>query len=142
MVVFTSRKRRAIETAEFFDCEKIELEELDEINSGVLDGMSYAEIASRYPEIYSSRNADKFNFRYPQGESYLDLIQRVKKAVIKIESRRTDVLVIAHRAVNRCLFSYFIPTTPGDIPYIDMPLNKIIRIYCQKALYGYEILST
>ncbi len=140
LAVFTSGKRRTIETAEFLGCGKARLPELNEINSGICDGMTYGEIAAEYPEIDGSRKADKFGFRYPGGESYGDLIQRVKKAVCLIEAQRKDVLVIAHRAVNRCLFSYFIPTPPADIPYIDMPLDTIVRIRPEKALYGYEVV--
>lgn len=136
LVVFTSAKRRTIETASFFDCERIVLPELNEINSGLCDGLSYAEIAERRPEVNEARSNDKFNFRYPGGESYMDLIQRVKKAVIRIEAEKRDVLVIAHRAVNRCLVSYFIPTPPEDIPYIEMPLDRIIRIARLNAHYG------
>lgn len=138
LVIFTSRKIRTIETAAFFDCEKVGLEELNEINSGICDSMTYAEVAKKHPEISCSRNGDKFNFRYPQGESYGDLIQRVRRAIVKIEAQKKDVLVIAHRAVNRCLFSYFIPTAQKDIPYLDMPLNRVTRIYHDKALYGHE----
>lgn len=141
LVVFTSSKRRTVETAGFFDCERLELAELNEISSGVCDGLTYEEIAQKHPEINGGRKTDKFNFRYPEGESYRDLIQRVKKAVIKIESQRKDVLVIAHRAVNRCLFSYFMPTAEQDIPYIDMPLNKIIKITHDRALYNYTAID-
>lgn len=140
-VIISSRKRRTIETASFFDCEKLAIEELNEIDSGVCDGMSYREVSVRHPEIYNGRKADKFNFRYPKGESYRDLIQRVKLALPVIEAQKKDVLVIAHRAVNRCLFSYFSPTPQEDIPYLDMPLNKVIRIFNRKALYDYEDIT-
>ena len=141
LVVFTSRKKRTVETGRFFDCERVELEELNEIDSGICDSMTYEEIKLKHPEIHRSRSLDKFNFRYPRGESYRDLIQRVKKAVVRIESQRRDVLVIAHRAVNRCLFSYFIPTPSRDIPYIEMPLNRIVRVYHRGALYDHEVSS-
>ena len=109
---------------------------MNEINSGLCDGLSYAEIAEGRPEVNEARSNDKFNFRYPGGESYRDLIQRVKKSVIRIEAEKRDVLVIAHRAVNRCLVSYFIPTPPEEVPYIEMPLDRIIRVYRLNAHYG------
>lgn len=141
IAVFTSEKKRTMETALCIDGSKTALPELNEISSGVCDSMTYGEIASKYPDIDRGRGADKLNFRYPQGESYLDLIQRVKKAVVKIESRRKDVLVIAHRAVNRCLFSYFVPTPLEQVPYIEMPLDRVLRIYRRKALYGHESME-
>ena len=139
--VFTSRKKRTMESAKFFHGKTVSLRELDEINSGICDGMSYLEISRKYPDISAARGKDKFGFRYPAGESYADLIRRLKRAVFKIESSREDTLVIGHRAVNRCLFSYFIPIPKKDIPYIDIPLGKLIKITSGEREYGYEILN-
>lgn len=38
--------------------------QLDELNSGVCDGLTYEEIEERYPEEYAGRDSDKFNYRY------------------------------------------------------------------------------
>ena len=50
---------------------------LDEIYAGVFDGMSYEEIESRFPAEFALRSADKLTYRYPRGESYLDVMQRL-----------------------------------------------------------------
>lgn len=126
--IFTSDKKRTKETAAFFAQPSVPLAALDEIRSGICDSMTYEDIAHTHPDIEEGRKKDKFNFRYPEGESYHDLIWRVREAVWAIESQQKDTLVIAHRAVNRCLYSYFIPTMSVQIPYIDMPLGKIMRI--------------
>lgn len=141
MVVLTSAKKRTIQTAEFLDCEKKVLEELNEIDSGICDGLTYAEIKDRHPEIAQARSLDKLDFRYPGGESYRDLIGRLSSAVVDIEAQNKDVLVVAHRAVNRCLFSYFTPTPAREIPYLEMPLERVIRVFHKRALYAYEGLS-
>lgn len=141
VVIYTSEKIRTIQTADFFSQPKFAFAELNEINSGICDSMSYQEISVKYPEINSARKDDKFKFCYPKGESYKDLIQRVKKVVVAIEKQDKDVLVVAHRAVNRCLLSYFIPTDKRDIPYIDFPLNKVFKIFQEKGVYGCEVLD-
>ena len=53
---------------------------LDEIYAGVFDGMTYEEINEVAPEEFKARANDKLNYRYPRGESYLDVIQRLDQA--------------------------------------------------------------
>ena len=54
---------------------------LDEIYAGVCDGMTYKEIESNYPAEFEARKLDKLGYRYPRGESYLDVIQRLDPIV-------------------------------------------------------------
>lgn len=128
ITIMTSGKIRTKETASFFAQQSKAYDALDEIRSGVCDSMTYAEIAGRYPDIENARKQDKFNFQYPGGESYHDLIWRVRTVIWEIEAHHGDVLVIGHRAVNRCMYSYFISTPEANVPYIDMPLKTVIRI--------------
>jgi broad specificity phosphatase PhoE len=39
--------------------------------------MTYEEIAETYPEEFERRKSDKLAYRYPRGESYLDVIHRL-----------------------------------------------------------------
>lgn len=39
---------------------------------------------------------NKLTYRYPRGESYLDLISRVEPVIFEIERSRIPVIVIAH----------------------------------------------
>ena len=47
---------------------------LNEIDSGVCDDMTYEDIIKQMPDEYKRRDADKFRYRYPRGESYEDLV--------------------------------------------------------------------
>ena len=73
---------------------------LNEIDSGVCDDLTYEEIKSRWPNDFESRDADKFHYRYPRGESYEDLVARLEPVIMELE-RKDCVLVIGHQAVNR-----------------------------------------
>ncbi len=42
---------------------------------------------------------DKFRYRYPRGESYEDVIQRLEPVIFELERERRTVLVIGHQAV-------------------------------------------
>ncbi|KAJ0792239.1 putative 6-phosphofructo-2-kinase, Fructose-2,6-bisphosphate 2-phosphatase [Helianthus annuus] len=75
--VWTSTLQRTILTAnQIVGFPKVQWRALDEINAGVCDGMTYEEIKKNMPEEYESRKKDKLRYRYPRGESYLDVIQR------------------------------------------------------------------
>ena len=94
--IFTSTLKRAISTAN-----KIELgtkptyfKMLDEINVGICDGMTYKEIESRLPNEFKERNQDKLRYRYPRGESYLDLIQRIEPVIFEIERSKDPVILV------------------------------------------------
>lgn len=141
LVIFTSAKIRTIQTGSFFAQDKISRGDLDEINSGICDSMTHEEISDRYPDISNARSLDKFNFCYPGGESYQDLIYRVRNVVADIEFQKRDVLIIAHRAVNRCILSYFVSTEFRDIPYIDMPLDTVFKINPKNFEYEHEIIK-
>ena len=51
--------------------------ELNEINSGICDSKTYEEIKSLYPEEYEKRKISKYCYRYPKGESYEDIKNRL-----------------------------------------------------------------
>jgi len=58
-------------------------------------------------QVHVGRKADKLRYRYPSGESYQDVIQRVEPVVIEAERERESVVIIAHQAILRVLYGYF-----------------------------------
>jgi broad specificity phosphatase PhoE len=64
---------------------------------GVCDGMTYAEIAQKFPEDYEARKRDKLRYRYPSGESYLDVVQRLEPVIIEMEREREYICVVGHQ---------------------------------------------
>uniref|UniRef100_A0A7C9E4U8 6-phosphofructo-2-kinase n=2 Tax=Opuntia streptacantha TaxID=393608 RepID=A0A7C9E4U8_OPUST len=94
---------------------------LDEINAGVCDGVTYEEIKKNMPEEYESRKKDKLCYRYPRGESYLDVIQRLEPLIIELERQRAPVVVISHQAVLRALYAYVADRPFEEIPHIEDP---------------------
>uniref|UniRef100_A0A1D1ZJR1 6-phosphofructo-2-kinase/fructose-2, 6-bisphosphatase n=1 Tax=Anthurium amnicola TaxID=1678845 RepID=A0A1D1ZJR1_9ARAE len=127
--IWTSTLQRTILTASpIVEFPKIQWRALDEINAGVCDGMTYEEIKKNMAEEYESRKKDKLRYRYPRGESYLDVIQRLEPVIIELERQRGPVVVISHQAVLRALYAYFADRPLKEIPYIEVPLHTIIEI--------------
>ena len=109
---------------------------LNEIDSGACTGMTYKTVQAQMPEEvrplpffyiirlpladclcvvcialyqFTARERDKLRYRYPHGgESYTDLIERLKPIIIELERYHTPVFVICHQAVMRVLLAYFV----------------------------------
>jgi broad specificity phosphatase PhoE/predicted kinase len=135
-VVWTSALRRTIETAEIIGLPYRVWRPLEEIDAGVCDGMTYAEIAQEMPREHAARFADKFRYRYPRGESYQDVIQRLEPVIFELERERAPVLVIGHQAVLRALYAYMMDRPPGECPFISIPLHTILEL--EPTAYGSE----
>jgi broad specificity phosphatase PhoE/predicted kinase len=134
--VWTSTLRRTRETALALGIEPGTWKALDEIHAGVCDGLTYEQIERNMPAEYAARRRDKFHYRYPRGESYQDVVQRVDRVLIELERYRTPVLVIGHRAVLRALTAYFLQLPPAETPHLAMPLHTVIQL--TPTAYGCE----
>ena len=98
---------------------------LRELDIGLWEGKSWAELMAEYPLEWRARLADMANYRAPQGESLTDLSSRVMPVVKGIANRHTgeEVLVIAHGGTNRVIL----------LNAIGAPLSSLFKIeqdYC------------
>ena len=126
--VWTSTLQRTQETAKPLGKISKEWKSLDEINAGLCDGLTYEEIKHKYPDIASARQADKLRYRYPQGESYEDVIERLEPIIFELERSKKSVLLIAHQAILRALYAYFANRPLSDVPYLSIPLHTVIQL--------------
>ncbi|XP_062852737.1 6-phosphofructo-2-kinase/fructose-2,6-bisphosphatase 3 isoform X1 [Trichomycterus rosablanca] len=136
--VWTSQLRRSIQTAEALNVAYEQWKALNEIDAGVCEEMTYEEIRERYPEEFALRDQDKFYYRYPTGESYQDLVQRVEPVIMELE-RQENVLVICHQAVMRCLLAYFLDKSADEMPYLKCPLHTVLKL--TPVAYGCKVES-
>jgi len=134
--IWTSCLKRTIQTAQYFD-KTTQFKELNEINSGICEHMTYQEVKEKYPEVYSDRSKDKYNYKYPEGESYQDIHNRLNIVYQKIKKSEKDILIICHQAVLRVLYSYFFDIGKDEIPYLEIPLNTIFKIYYNEVINKY-----
>ncbi|XP_076220214.1 6-phosphofructo-2-kinase/fructose-2,6-bisphosphatase isoform X1 [Aptenodytes patagonicus] len=125
--VWTSHMKRTIETAEALGVPYEQWKALNEIDAGVCEEMTYEEIQERYPQEFALRDQDKYRYRYPKGESYEDLVQRLEPVIMELE-RQENVLVICHQAVMRCLLAYFLDKSADELPYLKCPLHTVLKL--------------
>lgn len=130
--VWTSMLKRSIETGEPFSEDIFDVKEmrmLNELGAGICDGMTYPEIKAKFPQEYEARMSDKIQYRYPGpgGESYLDVINRLRPVIVEVERMTDNALIIGHRVVCRVLLAYFMNLGREAIGDLDVPLHTL---YC------------
>ena len=113
-VVLHSPYVRAAETAKVL-IRRLERESLLAVNAderlrekefGILDRLTTHGIAHKYPDLYAQRqHVGKFYFRPPGGESWCDVILRLRSFIEMVtrEHRRERVLLVAHQVIVNCL---------------------------------------
>jgi len=126
--VWTSTLVRTHETAAILGGQTLQWRALNEIEAGICDGLTYAEIKTRYPDEWKARARDKLTYRYPQGESYMDVIQRVEPVILELERQRRPVLVISHQAVLRAIYGYLMGRELEQIPHLSIPLHTVLEL--------------
>jgi broad specificity phosphatase PhoE len=137
-IVLTSTLQRTLETASLLPFRALPSRILDEIDAGICDGLTYEEIREQMPDEYSSRKADKFRYRYPRGESYSDVIQRLEPVIVEIERQDRPVLVVAHQAVLRAIYSYFAGIPQDECPHLEIKLHTVIELSPAESGYDEE----
>ena len=139
--VFTSCLKRTIMTGQYFTKNNSQCNLLNEINAGICEHLTYSQVKEQYPELYQNRNSNKLEFRYPEGESYLDLVEKLKLFILNIECIKNPYLIISHRAVIRVLLSYFMNYNLIHAPFIDVKLNQVIKLIPSSNKYTIEYIN-
>jgi broad specificity phosphatase PhoE/predicted kinase len=135
-VVWTSTLQRTVATAGPLGAQPTSWRVLDEIDAGICDGMTYQEIRTDLPDEFAARARDKFRYRYPRGESYADVIQRLEPVIVELERQRSPILVIAHQAVVRALYGYLTGKPQDECPHVEVPLHSVVAL--TPTEYGYD----
>lgn len=133
--VFTSTRIRSHETAapvleSHPHARTVALREFDEIWAGDCEQMLYSEIREKMPEVTAGRNANKYSYMYPNGESYAILQERVRRGLRRalFMAGESPLLIVGHQAINRVLMSLFLRQRTEDVPYIHIPQSQYFHI--------------
>jgi len=136
--IHSSDLSRAMWTAQILG-ERRDLEfhaypELREINLGIWEGRSFAEIRRLFPNEFKARGNDFEHWRPPGGESFGDCRDRVLPAWHHIlESSPGDVLVVGHASVNRIILSDVLGMPTANIFHIAQDYGCLNAIFYGEA---------
>ncbi len=121
--IITSGLRRARETARIIAAGRRQeikiVPDLNEINLGEWENLSFEEVPDDYPQEFRERGRNLAGFRPPGGESFSDLQKRVLTIFMPlIEEIKGNVLIVGHSGVNRVILCYL----------LGMPLDNLFGI--------------
>ena len=97
-------------------------ERLREKEFGALDRLTKFGIRQKYPDLAEQRaHVGKFYFRPPGGESWCDVILRLRSVLDTItrEHRRERVLIVGHQVTVNCLRYLFERMSEDEILDVD-----------------------
>jgi len=97
-------------------------ERLREKEFGILDRMTVLGIRSQYPKLDEQRkHVGKFYFRPPGGESWCDVILRLRSVIDTMtrDYRQQRVLIVAHQVIVNCFRYLFERMTEAQVLDLD-----------------------
>jgi len=127
--ILASTLPRAYETVDWntYDFHKSQISSLNPLDKGDYAGMEISEIKEHNPDFFAMLEDDPFHTRFPGGESYKDLINRLTHTVIDIEQQVIPTLVVSHLSTLQVLIAYFRNTPVEKCMNIEVPLHNIVR---------------
>lgn len=125
--IYTSTLQRSILTAQpISDTLGIPIQrspELDEIAFGILEGKSLYQLDEVTKKEWERFKRDRFHYRIPGAESYLDVAHRVSPFVERLLQHHEgeEILIVGHRVVNRLLIGMTMNAPLEWVVKIDQP---------------------
>ncbi len=96
---------------------------LKELTFGDWEGLTWPQVAKRDPAGARAREADKWNFAPPGGESYAMLAARLQPW---LESLKADGFVVSHGGVARALMTLIAGVSPQAAENADIWQGRAI----------------
>jgi broad specificity phosphatase PhoE len=104
---------------------------LMEVNYGDWESLTLIEIGERFPIAARAREADKWGYVPPNGESYALLSKRVAGW---LETLDQPTFVVAHGGVLRALFHLLAGLPAHDAPHLAVPQDRVI-LFTERAVF-------
>lgn len=98
---------------------------LKEVAFGEWEGRSWADLREREPGRAREREADRWSFTPPGGESYAGAMGRVRAWLGTLEG---DCCVIAHGGIARLIMVALAHVHPGDAVRMEIWQGKVLRL--------------
>lgn len=129
--VITSPSRRCRETAEAIaGASGGELRvdvRLREVDFGDAEGLTFAEIERRWPQLAAALARGDDQVDWPEGERSCDFTERVRAAWAELSERATDAVAVTHGGPLRTMLDLALRSWPPVLPQRLAPAD-IVRL--------------
>lgn len=78
---------------------------LNEMRFGIFEGMTFEEIARKYPDMWEQREKNKLKYTAHKGDSLIGFRNRVMKSIHRIlyQFPKGDIIIVSHGGTNRAI---------------------------------------
>ena len=136
--VYCSTLTRSVQTARILGegrFEPIQVEDLQELDCGLWENLTFEEIKNKFPGQYEKRGIDPEGLSLELGESFSAGISRFKAAIEKIISESFgDIAVVAHASVNRLFICTVLNKNFNELYSIPQPYGCINEIMIEDGI--------
>jgi broad specificity phosphatase PhoE len=115
--IYVSEYLRTVQTIQFVcDDKGIKTKKsllLNEINGGEYFRITEDEQKAKYPLIWNMLKERKTDFRYPNGESGKDVLERIKRIFTVLEYDKKDSILVTHEGWIKLMVCYLLGLDAG-----------------------------
>jgi alpha-ribazole phosphatase len=144
--VFSSPLKRAIKTAtplsKKLNINTEIINEFREINLGQWEGKTWEEIKSEYKDFLDIWSKDIAATAPPEGESYIELKERVFKALSSLlEDCNCDIALVSHGAVIKVILCTILQIPLQNRAALDIPNGSISIVDYIPSKQSFRVLA-
>lgn len=110
----------------------VPIDQLMECNYGDWAGLTSDQVRESFHSDWCAREADKWNYRIPGGESYSDLHARIYGWMSSFDYSTANVIVVAHEMVNRTIRGILLSLDPKSTLQFRQPNDAILLVQAGK----------
>lgn len=104
---------------------------LKEIGFGRFEGLTAADIDEKHPDLTAQRDADKFGFAPPDGESYAMLTERVRGVIEAVDQ---DIVIVSHGGVSRAVRGILQNLSGDEVLALPTPQDQVMKLVDGRVL--------
>jgi len=116
---------------------------LAELRCGLAEGLTWADIDERWPDLRDARDLDKWNHPWPEGESYRDVDERLQGFVAELrnaflqEADAGPLGIVGHETMNMILLGRLLDLDPAIVMRLGQPNHVVYRLLGQTIEHAF-----
>lgn len=131
--LYVSPLDRTRQTAEiinqYLNLEPVFDERIMEWDCGDWSGEMYAEIRVKWEKEWQALEADRFNYRAPNGENYPDMFERSAPFVEELlKTDAKNIAIVSHGMIGKVMVAYLMEYDPAQTLSIHQENDMVYRV--------------
>jgi alpha-ribazole phosphatase len=135
---FDRTKNIASRLATMLDLDFSTDKSLSEINFGIFDNKTYKEIVNKYPEEVKDWTNDYINYVIPEGESLINMHNRVCCFIDKLKDENSTYIIVTHGGVIQSIITHILELPIEDRWKFKVGNGTVVEL---EYVDGYGILN-